>query len=672
MAQAGTAFVDIEARTDQLGAAILDALSSIEATVTPEADTSAVTSELDDAIASIDGTITGDVLADTSEAQAALDTLDGGTIEETVTADTSQAEESIGSLAGSIESAVGALGDLGGGGGAAGAASGALGGFTTSALEAAGASAALVTGVGALALGVGLSVDAAMDAQVVAAQTTAMLDSTGAAAYLSAGAISSLGEEVLGYSGFSDEAVASGENMLLMFDNVSSQAAVNAGVFERTTRLGADLSTVMGGDVTNAIRTLGRAIDDPTAGMGRLRRAGIQLTESQQQQIRSMQESGDLLGAQERLLDIVDGKVGGLAESYGDTLAGQLDIAGEKFDNVKEEMGNSFLPTIEATVGPTLDLADAIATAASAAGLFTGPMSSMRQSLDAGGVEGWTAQLLVGGPALNDWSTAAADAAKAAGQLTPEMDKASDDLDELNRSLEDYVNAVTGLPGAQRDLRQSFADLTTAMTTGDWNDQAVAMEGIVESTAATIDKQREMGATTAELDATIYGSIATLAQMRDAGVITGAQFDRLSGQIRDVPHQATTEVRTPGIDGALRQLREVKTTIDGIDRNIVVQVSVPNLGAIAADVAGAARALRSLDPPEAAAVLPSSPSSSRGTAVATADLVPVDEAGHRRRAGRPVRIEFHGPIIGTNPQALARWLGPAITAELRDLDRSGR
>ena len=595
--EVATAFVTIRPETSGFESELASALGGAEPVDVPVgADVEEAQGEID----SLDGGVVEvPVGADVEQAQGEIDSLSGGSVSVDVSANTEQAQASISSLSGAVETATGALGDLGDGAGGAG---GALSGMASAALQATGASAALATGVGALAVGIGVSVDSAMDAEVVQAKLAAVLQTTGAAAYVTQDALNANAEAIMNYSGQSDEAIGSAQALLLTFEGVSNEASINAGVLDRATRSTADIAALMGGDASSAALRLGRALDSPTVGLSMLQRSGVSFTQAQKDAITALEESGDMVGAQSALLDVVEGQVGGVAEAYGDTLAGQIDLATEKFDNIKEEMGNSFLPTIKAVVGPTLDLADAISTAASAAGLFTGPLSSMRESLDAGGVEGYTAQLLVGGPLLNDWSRSADAAAKAAGALTPEMDKTADSLGEINRNIDQYVNALFGLPGAQRNLQASFAELTAAMTATEpnWNDQAVAMEGVVASTAATIAKQQEFGATTAELDATIYGSIATLAQMRDQGIITGAQFDTLSQQIRDVPHQATTEVSAPGADGAIRQLREVRTVVDGIPRSVVVQVSVPALGAIAADVAGAAAQLRSLRNIEAA------------------------------------------------------------------------
>ena len=290
------------------------------------------------------------VEADTSDAEAAIESIEAPTIEAEVTADTSQAEEQVSGLGDALSGLVGGEG--------AGGATSALDAFSGAALGAGSASSIAATGgIAALFAGLGYAVSEGAEAQVVLAETDNLLDRTGAGAYLTAQRMSDLAGEVQGYAGVSDEAVLSGENMLLGFRNVSAQGAVLNGVFERTVRLGADVATRTG-DVTSAIALLGRAVDDPTAGMNRLRAARIQLTDAEKASITAMQESGDLLGAQQALLDAVDSRVGGLAETYGTQFTGSVDRAKEKVGELAEVTGTSLLPALEAVSESVIDQID--------------------------------------------------------------------------------------------------------------------------------------------------------------------------------------------------------------------------------------------------------------------------------------------------------------------------
>lgn len=537
---------------------------------------SADVTEAEAAIESVAGTdVEVGVEADTSSAEAAIESIDAPPIEQEVTVDTEAAQEQVSGLSDQLS------GLIGGGGGAAGA----LDSFTGAALGAGGASSIAATGgIAALVAGLGYAVSEGAEAQVVLAETDTLLERTGAGAYLTARQMSDLAGAVQGYAGVSDEAVLSGENMLLGFRNVSSQAAVLNDVFERTVKLGTDVSTRTG-DVTGAIALLGRAVDDPIAGMNRLRAARIQLTEAEKANITALQESGDMLGAQQALLDAVESRVGGLAETYGQQFTGSVDRAKEKVGEMAEALGTSMLPALEAvseSVIDQIDRLDSWNTALNGA-LLSGPIQAIMGD-----------QFTQGADRGSALASALVAAAGGADDLGGGLDEAAQQLADFNIQVDDYLGALFSVPDAQREARQSFSELAQAMAEGTWDDQAVAMEQVVTRTAAVITAQQAQGASQRTLDATVFTSISALAQMRDQGQITGAQFDTLAGQIEAIPRSHTTAVQALGVEAAISQLQRVKTVVDGIPRNIYVDVSVPNLGAIAADVAGAAAALRSL------------------------------------------------------------------------------
>jgi hypothetical protein len=78
-----------------------------------------------------------------------------------------------------------------------------------------------------------------------------------------------------------------------------------------------------------------------------------------------------------------------------------------------------------------------------------------------------------------------------------------------------------------------------------------------------------------------------------AGLISQQQFIEYSRVLDGIKPIVRTAVSTPGADESIEKLRTVRTTVDGIPRDIQVRVSVDQ-GALAADVAGAAAQLRSL------------------------------------------------------------------------------
>jgi hypothetical protein len=188
----------------------------------------------------------------------------------------------------------------------------------------------------------------------VAAQTNAVLKSTGEVAHVSAKEVDALGTAILRKSGIDDEAVKSAENMLLTFTNVRNEQGKGNDIFTQATKITADLSVAMGKDMTSAAVLVGKALQDPVGGMTALKKVGVQLSQTQQQQIRDFAAVGDVASAQKVILRELQTQVGGSAEAYGKTMAGQMAIA-------KEEMLNAGAAIIT-VVAPALRVLAEVAT----------------------------------------------------------------------------------------------------------------------------------------------------------------------------------------------------------------------------------------------------------------------------------------------------------------------
>ena len=98
-----------------------------------------------------------------------------------------------------------------------------------------------------------------------------------------------------------DEAILAAQAQLATFGAVSDETARTAGVFDRATAAAA--RSRRGGlrvaRSSNAVQ-LGKALQDPTKGLAALGKSGVTFTAAQKEQIKAMQESGDLLGQPRR------------------------------------------------------------------------------------------------------------------------------------------------------------------------------------------------------------------------------------------------------------------------------------------------------------------------------------------------------------------------------------
>src|SRR5690554_4193846 len=187
--------------------------------------------------------------------------------------------------------------------------------------------------------------DATLEAQSLysaMANTEQIIESTGGAAGLAGEEVRELSRSLSLKIGVDSLEIQEASNVLLTFRNVSED------VFEQTIGLAADMSAVFGTDLSAASLQLGKALNDPVKGISALTRVGVQFTEQQKEQIEALVESGDILGAQQIILEELENQVGGTAEASADSTA---------------KISNAFTELQRALGGPLIAAIDQIAPA---------------------------------------------------------------------------------------------------------------------------------------------------------------------------------------------------------------------------------------------------------------------------------------------------------------------
>lgn len=182
----------------------------------------------------------------------------------------------------------------------------------------------------------------AQEAQKVGALTNAVIKSTGGVANVTAGQVDKLSASLSTKIGVDDEAIASGQNMLLTFGNVRNEIGKGNDIFRRATIAANDMAAAFGGDAVSNSKMLGKALNDPAKGVSALTRVGVSFTQQQKDQIKTLQESGDILGAQKIILGEVAKQTKGAAESQ----ASSADKAKVAFGNLQESIGTLLLPVV--------------------------------------------------------------------------------------------------------------------------------------------------------------------------------------------------------------------------------------------------------------------------------------------------------------------------------------
>jgi hypothetical protein len=192
---------------------------------------------------------------------------------------------------------------------------------------------------------------AAEESAKIGRETERVIRTTGAAAWTGADAVGALAGAISDKTGADDEAVQSGANLLLTFTNVKNAVGDGNDVFDQATGLALDMATALGTDISGASIQLGKALNDPIKGITALSKAGVSFTAEQKQQIRTMVESGDVLGAQKVVLAELAKEFGGAAEAAG-TPVDKLKVA---IGNVQEELGAKLIPAVSTAATFLLD-----------------------------------------------------------------------------------------------------------------------------------------------------------------------------------------------------------------------------------------------------------------------------------------------------------------------------
>lgn len=197
---------------------------------------------------------------------------------------------------------------------------------------------------GALVAGFHYLADAAQESAVVAARTENVIRTTGQAAGLTADQVGDLAGAIAMKTGADDEAIQSGANLLLTFTNVKDGVGAGNDIFSQATQLMTDMSAAMGTDASTAAVQLGKALNDPITGVSALRKVGVSFTDQQREQIRTLVESGDVMGAQKIILGELSKEFGGAAAS----MATPMDRVRLVVGNLAESIGSGLLPIVEA------------------------------------------------------------------------------------------------------------------------------------------------------------------------------------------------------------------------------------------------------------------------------------------------------------------------------------
>lgn len=177
------------------------------------------------------------------------------------------------------------------------------------------------------------------------------LEATGNAATMSADGIFEYANALQDSTGYGADVITEGAAVLATFKNVRNEVGKGNEIFDRATKAGLDMAAKgLGEPKQNAI-LLGKALNNPAKGISALTRVGVDFTDAQKEQIKTMMESGDVMGAQKVILGELEGQVGGASEAYGETMAGQVERAKRSFEEIAKELASVMIPIFNVLAG---------------------------------------------------------------------------------------------------------------------------------------------------------------------------------------------------------------------------------------------------------------------------------------------------------------------------------
>jgi phage-related protein len=166
-----------------------------------------------------------------------------------------------------------------------------------------------------------------------------MGDTTGAATAKAEEYASALSAQI----GVDDDVIKQTQTKLATFSALSSEVGRSSGMFDRATQAAHDMASAGFGEASSNAVQLGKALQDPAKGMTALAKSGVTFTDAEKQKIKALQESGDLLGAQQIIMGAVEKQVGGTAAAS----ATSTDKMATSWGNVKEALGTGLLPIVD-------------------------------------------------------------------------------------------------------------------------------------------------------------------------------------------------------------------------------------------------------------------------------------------------------------------------------------
>lgn len=196
-------------------------------------------------------------------------------------------------------------------------------------------------GLGLLWTQVDAGIDSLVELEDVMNQTEAVIESTGGVAGLTAEEVRELANQMEELSGVDDKVIQSGANVLLTFKEIGED------IFPEATLAALDMSEAMDQDLQSSIVQIGKALNDPIAGISALTRVGVTFTQEQKDVIKALVETGDVAGAQAVIIAELNSEFGGSAQASMEGYRGTQIRLKDTWEELQQTLATALLPALD-------------------------------------------------------------------------------------------------------------------------------------------------------------------------------------------------------------------------------------------------------------------------------------------------------------------------------------
>ena len=203
------------------------------------------------------------------------------------------------------------------------------------------------------------------------------ISTTGATALQSSFDIEKMANEIENLTTVSSTLVTEASAMMLTFTKISGKT------FKDALNISIDLSKGFGQDLKTSVIQVGKALNDPIAGVGALRRVGVSFSKTQKTMIKNFMAINNITAAQKVILDELKIEVGGTAEAMAKTPLAKWTKLWNDLGPVLRATGQGvgiLIEPIRIMTGVTIDTANAFLKLAS---IMTGKDIFKEQSANA-------------------------------------------------------------------------------------------------------------------------------------------------------------------------------------------------------------------------------------------------------------------------------------------------